>query len=66
MQEQDALRRKLELLKEEHRELDAMIETVMRESVVNQIAVQRLKKRKLLVRDQITQIHSKLLPDIIA
>lgn len=66
MDEQDALRRKLELLKEEHRELDAMIETVMRESVVNQIAVQRLKKRKLLVRDQITQIHGKLLPDIIA
>lgn len=66
MEEQEALRRKLELLKEEHRELDAMIETVMRESVVNQIAVQRLKKRKLLVRDQITQIHSKLLPDIIA
>jgi hypothetical protein len=39
---------------------------MLREPIVNQIAVQRLKKRKLLLKDQITQIRSKLLPDIIA
>ena len=66
MDEQEALKLKLEILKEEHRELDKMIETMMRETVVNQLAVQRLKKRKLLIRDQISQIHNRLLPDIIA
>lgn len=66
MDEQEALKLKLEILKEEHRELDKMIEAMMRETVVNQLAVQRLKKRKLLIRDQISQIHNRLLPDIIA
>lgn len=66
MDDQESLKRKLELLQEEHRELDVMIEAMMRENIVNQLAVQRLKKRKLLIRDQISQIHSKLLPDIIA
>ena len=66
MDDQESLKRKLELLQEEHRELDVMIESMMRENIVNQLAVQRLKKRKLLIRDQISQIHSKLLPDIIA
>lgn len=66
MDDQETLKRKLELLQEEHRELDVMIEAMMRENIVNQLAVQRLKKRKLLIRDQISQIHSNLLPDIIA
>lgn len=66
MDQQEALKKKLELLKEEHRELDTMIEDLLRETIVNQLAVQRLKKKKLLVRDQITHIHSKLIPDIIA
>lgn len=66
MDEQEALRKKLELLQEEHRELDAMINDMLRESIVNQLAVQRLKKKKLLVRDQIAKINALLLPDIIA
>jgi hypothetical protein len=66
MDEQEALRRKLDLLNEEHRELDMMIEGMMNETVVNQLAIQRLKKRKLLVRDQITKIHAQMIPDIIA
>ena len=66
MDEQEALKRKLELLKEEHRDLDTMINDMLRESVVNQLAVQRLKKRKLLVRDQVARVNAQLLPDIIA
>lgn len=66
MDEQQALRRKLELLKDEHRDLGTMIDDLMRENIVNQLAVQRLKKKKLLVRDQITKINNQLLPDIIA
>lgn len=66
MVEKETLKRKLDLLDEEHRELDTMIENMMRESIVNQLAIQRLKKRKLLIRDQLVKIRSQLLPDIIA
>jgi hypothetical protein len=66
MDEQEALKKKLDLLKEEHRDLDTMINDMSRESIVNQLAVQRLKKKKLLVRDQISKINAMLLPDIIA
>lgn len=66
MVEKNTLKHKLALLDEEHRELDTMIENMMRENVVNQLAIQRLKKRKLLIRDQVVKIRSQLLPDIIA
>lgn len=66
MEEQAALKKKLELLKDEHRELGTMIDDLLRETIVNQMAIQRLKKKKLLVRDQITRIHTQMLPDIIA
>ncbi|NCP62977.1 MAG: DUF465 domain-containing protein [Alphaproteobacteria bacterium] len=66
MDEQESLKKKLDLLKDEHRELDTMIDDLLRETVVNQLAVQRLKKKKLLVRDHIARINAQLLPDIIA
>lgn len=66
MDEQEALRKKLELLKTEHRDLETMIGDLLRENIVNQLAVQRFKKKKLLVRDQISKINNQLLPDIIA
>jgi hypothetical protein len=43
-----------------------MIEKMLGENIVNQIAVQRLKKRKLLLKDQMLKLKSRLLPDIIA
>ncbi|MBL9030017.1 MAG: DUF465 domain-containing protein [Caedimonas sp.] len=66
MDDQEVLRNQLERLNEEHRELDLMIEGMLGESIVNQIAVQRMKKRKLLLKDQMLKVKSKLLPDIIA
>ena len=66
MDEQEVLKKMLVLLKEEHLDLDTMINDMSRESIVNQLAVQRLKKKKLLVRDQISKINALLLPDIIA
>jgi len=66
MDEQETLKKKLDLLKEEHRELDTVIDDMLRETVVNQLAIQRLKKKKLLIRDQISKINASLLPDIIA
>ena len=66
MDEQDILRNKLEVLKNEHRDVSTMIDDLMREQIVNQLAVQRLKKKKLLIRDQMNKINNQLLPDIIA
>jgi hypothetical protein len=66
MEDQEDLKAQLEHLTHEHHELDATIEKMLQEPIVNQIAVQRLKKRKLLLKDLIIQARSKLLPDIIA
>jgi hypothetical protein len=60
------LRRKLEELRSEHRDLDDVIARLQEAAPFNQLQLQRLKKRKLLLKDQITQLESKLLPDIIA
>lgn len=66
MEDQHVLRHQLEKLNQEHREIDEIIARMLEETIVNQIAIQRLKKRKLLLKDQMLQIQSKLLPDIIA
>ena len=57
---------KLAELKTEHRDLDDVIARVQETQPFDQLQVQRLKKRKLLLKDQIAQLESKLLPDIIA
>jgi hypothetical protein len=62
------LQRKLIELREEHRDLDQAV-TALSEpggDSANQVRVQRLKKRKLALKDQIAQLESLLLPDIIA
>jgi hypothetical protein len=62
----EALRAKLAALKLEHRELDDVIARLTERAPADQLELQRLKKRKLLLKDQITKIESELLPDIIA
>jgi hypothetical protein len=62
----EALKAKLASLKTEHRELDNVIARLAERAPVDQLELQRLKKRKLLLKDQITKIESELLPDIIA
>jgi hypothetical protein len=62
----EALRAKLAALKTEHRQLDDVIARFADRVPVDQLELQRLKKRKLLLKDQITKIESELLPDIIA
>lgn len=63
---QAAIRRKLEELRIEHRDLDDLIARVNEEAPFDQLRMQRLKKRKLALRDQINRLESELLPDIIA
>jgi len=60
------LRRKLEELRQEHRDLDDVIARLQEAAPFNQLQLQRLKKRKLSLKDQMTKLESKLLPDIIA
>ena len=66
MSEEDQIRQKLEELKSEHRDLDDVIELIRSSQPFDQLRVQRLKKRKLLVRDMIVYYESLLVPDIIA
>lgn len=65
-EQQALLRRKLEELRTEHRDLDDVIARVTEDAQFDQVRVQRLKKRKLMLKDQIIHIESMLLPDIIA
>jgi hypothetical protein len=65
-QDVEALRAKLAALKTEHRDLDEVIAHVAEHAPFDQLRLQRLKKRKLLLKDQISKIESDLLPDIIA
>jgi hypothetical protein len=62
----EALRAKLAMLKSEHRDLDDVIARLSEQAPFDQLRLQRLKKRKLLLKDQILKIESELLPDIIA
>lgn len=62
----EALKAKLAALKTEHRDLDEVIALLGTRAPVDQLELQRLKKRKLLLKDQIIKIESELLPDIIA
>ena len=60
------MQKRLELLKVEHRDLDAAIDALSAASTVDQLQIARLKKRKLLLKDQIAIIEDYLIPDIIA
>lgn len=66
MEEADALRKKLTELQSEHRDLDDVIARLADGGPFDQLQMQRLKKRKLLLKDEITSIENELLPDIIA
>jgi hypothetical protein len=66
MTDTELLRRKLEELRLEHRDLDDVISRLAETAPMSQVQLQRLKKRKLMLKDQITMLESKLLPDIIA
>lgn len=66
MDEQDKLQRRLEELRTEHRDLDDVIEQLAAEGPFNQLQIQRLKKRKLMLRDLIARLEDSLIPDIIA
>jgi hypothetical protein len=65
-EEETELRSQLARLRQEHRDLDAAIEALQSSPASDILQVQRLKKRKLYLRDRITHIEDQLTPDIIA
>lgn len=65
MNEQE-LRKKLAMLRTEHRDLDAAVDALRESGSTDQLQIARLKKRKLGLKDQITMFENALIPDIIA
>lgn len=63
---EDEMRKHLELLRIEHRDLDTAIAALNASGTSDQLQMARLKKRKLKLKDQISQIEDYLIPDIIA
>ncbi len=66
LEEQEELQRQLEELKTEHRDLDVVIQQLSESIPIDFLRLQRLKKRKLFLKDSISKIESMMLPDIIA
>lgn len=66
MNDIEEIQLKLTELRTEHRDLDDVIDRLTEDGGFNQIQVQRLKKRKLSIKDQITSLENQILPDIIA
>lgn len=60
------LRARLAALRTEHRALDDQIEALSEAALANQLEVRRLKKRKLVLKDEIARLEDELFPDIIA
>ncbi|MGV9005280.1 MAG: YdcH family protein [Brevundimonas sp.] len=65
-EEELALRARLELLRGEHADLEASIEALGHMPVPDQLRIARLKRKKLLLRDEIVKFENRILPDIIA
>lgn len=64
--EERLISKRIEILRLEHRDLDAAIAALLQQNVVDQLQVARLKKRKLRLRDEIALLEDMLIPDIIA
>jgi len=64
--DEDELKEKLSTLREEHRDLDDAITALIRARTFDRLQLQRLKKKKLKIKDQITKLEDSLFPDIIA
>jgi len=65
-EEAQLIRGKIEALKVEHRDLDDIIERLARDPNLDELQIRRLKRRKLLLKDQIALLESQLVPDIPA
>lgn len=65
-EETEALKEKLATLRSEHCDLDAAIARLSMDPLVDQLHLRRLKKRKLLLKDLIARLSSRMIPDLNA
>jgi hypothetical protein len=65
-EEELALHAQVKVLRQEHADLEASIEALSHMPIPDQLLIARLKRKKLLLRDEIVKIESRILPDIIA
>jgi hypothetical protein len=63
---EEMLRIRLEVMRREHRDLDEAVRALETSGRGDQLALRRLKKQKLSLKDQIVRIEDQLIPDIIA
>ncbi|EPX76332.1 YdcH family protein [Salipiger mucosus] len=66
MKSDEVLRVELEVFRREHRDLDDAIRALQERSMGDQLTLQRLKRKKLALKDRIALIEDRLTPDIIA
>lgn len=66
MKREEVLRVKLELLQREHRDLDNAISALHTEGLADALTLRRLKKRKLMLKDEMQRLSDEITPDIIA
>ena len=66
MQTEEVLRVELEFFRQEHRDLDQAIIALSNSGITDRLMLQRLKKKKLQLKDKITRLEDRLTPDIIA
>jgi len=65
-EEKAEIRQRLQALEVEHHDLDDVIDRLTGDPAQDRLQLQRLKKRKLLLKDQIQRLRTRLIPDIIA
>ena len=66
MDRREILRLELQVLRSEHRDLDEAISALQEKAGSDRLTIQRLKKRKLRLKDKIAQLEDQITPDIIA
>ena len=65
-EEKAQIRSRLHVLEIEHHDLDDVINKLAADPLQDRLQLQRLKKRKLVLKDQIQKLRARLIPDIIA
>jgi len=65
-EEEQELRIELARLRQEHADLDTAIQAMIETGRIDPLRIQRLKKKKLMIKDRIVAIEDQIVPDIIA
>jgi hypothetical protein len=65
-EERQSIRAQISMLELEHGDLNAIIDRLVEDPMLDQLQLRRLKKRRLLLKDQIARLQARVIPDIIA